>query len=176
MGALKDPLKNRCNLKGVLTVCTYHFLNELKEFSCGISHKGWKDYQGLINDTYHGRHVETDHHFICSIPEDVAKLFALPNYITLVPGTLREVLENDTTPRYKISLKGLGMKKVKSGGASMMLKIVMEVNQDYTVFDYVPPRPQKELISNDITTVAGPEMNPAPKHFLPGHSKEKVGK
>ena len=135
MGALKDPLKNRCNLKGVLTVFPYHFLNELKEFSSGISHKGWKDYQGLINDTYHGRHVETDHHFICSIPEDVAKLFALPNYITLVTGTLREVLENNIAPRDKISLNGLGMTKNKARGLSMMLKTRLNVAQDHTILN-----------------------------------------
>ena len=54
-----------------------------------------------------------------------------------------EALENDTTTRDKISLNWLGIKKSKSGGASMMLKTVMEVAQDYTVFKYKPPIPQK---------------------------------
>ena len=56
------------------------------------------------------------------MPEDVAKLFMLPNFITSVPGTLRKVLGNDTNTRDKISPNGLGMKKGKSGGASMMMK------------------------------------------------------
>ena len=46
---------------------------------CGRAHEGWKDYQGLIHNTYHGGHIETDHIFICSIPEDVEKRFELPS-------------------------------------------------------------------------------------------------
>ena len=106
----------------------------------------------------------------------MAKHFVLPNFSTPVSGTLSKLLENDNTPRCKISLNGLGMKKAKSGGTSMMLKTGMELAQDYTIFNYVLPIPQKDLKSQDRTIVAGPGMNPAPKFVLPGHNKEKVGK
>ena len=75
------------------------------------------------------------------MPEDVAKHFALPNFSTTVPGMLREVLDNDTTPRDKNSFNVLGMSKDNSGGAHMILKTVMKVDQGYTVFNYGPPRP-----------------------------------
>ena len=68
------------------------------------------------------------------------------------------------------------MTKGKAEGASMMLKTGMGVSQDYTAFNYVPPRTQKYLKSQDRTIVAGPGMNSVPKIVLPGHSKEKVGK
>ena len=48
------------------------------------------------------------------MPEDMAKNFAFPNFATPVPGTLKEVLDNDTTPRDKISLNGLEMKKINT--------------------------------------------------------------
>ena len=48
--------------------------------------------------------------------------------------------------------------------------------QYYTVFNYVPPIPQKDINSQDITIVAGSGVNLASKTFLPGNSKEKVGK
>ena len=54
-------------------------------------------------------------------------------------GILRVVIENDTTARDKFSLNGLGITKAKSGVVSMMLKIVMEVGQYYTIFNYGPP-------------------------------------
>ena len=41
----------------------------------------------------------------------------------------------------------------------MMLKTGLEVAQDYTVFNYVPPIPQKDLNSQDRTIVSGPGMN-----------------
>ena len=47
-----------------------------------------------------------------------------------MPGFLREVLENEIAPREKISLNGLGITKVKTGGLSMMLKTGLEVAQD----------------------------------------------
>ena len=82
-----------------------------------------------------------------------------PNFTTPVPGTLREVLDNDTIPRDE------GTKKGKYGGASMMLKKVTEVNQYSTVFNYRTPIPQKELISKDKKIVSGPGMNTEPKYF-----------
>ena len=48
--------------------------------------------------------------------------------------------------------------------------------QDYTVFDYGPPIPQKYLKSQYRTIVAGPGMKPAPNVFHPGHSKDKTEK
>ena len=46
---------------------------------------GWKDYQGVIRNNYYGGHIETDHHVIWSMPEDVANHFMLPNFATPVP-------------------------------------------------------------------------------------------
>ena len=68
------------------------------------------------------------------------------------------------------------MTKGESGGASMMLKTGMEVVQYYTVFNYGPPRPQKDLNPQYRTIISEPGMKPAIKLFLPWHSKEKVGK
>ena len=73
--------------------------------------------------------------------EDTAKHPTLPNFTTPVPGMPRKVLDNYTTTRDKVFLNGLGMTKVKPGGTSMMLKIGLEVAQDYTVFNYGPPIP-----------------------------------
>ena len=58
----------------------------------------------------------------------------------------------------------------------MMMKIGMEVDQSYTVFNYGPPIPQKYLNLQDRTIMARPGMKQSPKYFLPGHSKEKVWK
>ena len=71
----------------------------------------------------------------------MAKHFALPNFTTPDPGILGEVLYNDTTTRDKISIIGLGMTKGKSGGASIILKTLMEVAQYYTVLDCRTPIP-----------------------------------
>ena len=108
--------------------------------------------------------------------EDVEKHFVLPNFNTPETGTLREVLDNDNTTREKNYLNGLGMTKGESGGISIMLKTVIEVAQDYTVFNYRPPIPQKYLKPQDRTIVAGPGMKPAPKYVLPGHNKDNFGK
>ena len=104
------------------------------------------------------------------------KALFFPHFSSPVLGTLRGVLDNDITTRDKSHLNGLGMKKVESGGLSMMMKSGMEVYQYYTVFKYGPPRPQKELNSQDRTIVAGPLMKLASKLVTLGHSKEKVGK
>ena len=58
----------------------------------------------------------------------------------------------------------------------MMLETGMEVAQDYTVFNYVLPIPQKYLKSQVRTIVANPGINPATEFVLQGHSKEKTGK
>ena len=108
------------------------------------------------------------------MPEDVAKHLAFPDFTTPIPGTLREVLDNNIAPRYKISLNGLVITKCKAGGLSMMLKTGLEVDQYYTVFNYGPPSPQKDLKSQEITVVSGPGMKPAPIFSLPGHRREKT--
>ena len=109
------------------------------------------------------------------MPEDVENHFLLPNSTTPMTGTLREVLDDDITPRDKVSLNGLGMTKGKSGGLSMMLKTGMEVAQDCTIFNYRPPIPQKYLKSQGRIIVAEADIKPAPKNPS-GHSKEKIGK
>ena len=58
----------------------------------------------------------------------------------------------------------------------MMLKIGIEVAREFTDFNYVPPRPHKDVNSQDRTIVAGPGIKPAPKIFLPGNSKDKIVK
>ena len=113
----------------------YHFSDGLKGFSSDGAHKGWKYYQLEIHSTYHGGNIETDHHFICLIPEDVPKPSVFPKFTALVSGTLRGVLDSDTTTRDKIYLNGLGVTKVESIGLFMILKTEMEVSQYYTVFN-----------------------------------------
>ena len=77
------------------------------------------------------------------MPEDMAKYFVFPNFSTPVPGTLREVLDNNNTKRDKSYLNSLRMKKSESGGVYMMIKTGTELSQYYTVFNYGPPRPHK---------------------------------
>ena len=106
--------------------------------------------------------------------EDVAKHFAFTNFITPILGMLREVLDNVIKPREKISFNGLGITKGKYGGLPMRLKTGLEVAQDYTVFNYRPPIPYKDLKYQDRKIMAGPRMKPAQNLFLPGHRKEKT--
>ena len=63
-----------------------------------------------------------------------------PKFSAPVSGKLREVIENATTARDKISLKWLGVTKGESGGVAMMKKTVKEVAQYDTVFNYVNPK------------------------------------
>ena len=79
------------------------------------------------------------------MPEDVANHFVFTYFATPVPGKLREFLDNDTTTRDKSYLNGLEITKGESEGLSMIIKTGMEVSQDCTVFNYGPPRPQKDL-------------------------------
>ena len=66
----------------------------------------------MIHNTYHGGNIETDHHTICYIPGKVTTYLYFLKFTA--PGTviLREVIENDTTTIYKVSLNRLGVKKV----------------------------------------------------------------
>ena len=66
--------------------------------------------------------------------------------------------------------------KDKLGVLYMILKTVMEVDQYYTVFNYGPPSPYKDLNPQGRTILDQPGMNPEPKLVIPGHSKEKIGK
>ena len=97
----------------------------MKEFSSGITHKRWKDYQVVTHNTYYGGHNETEHHVIFPMTEHMARHLAFYNFATPVLGTMREVLDNNTTPRDKISLNFLGMTIGKFGGAYMMVKTGM---------------------------------------------------
>ena len=106
-------------------LCPHHWPDRLKEFSSGGSHKGWNDYQVIVHNTYHGGKIETYHHFICSMPEDISKHFALPNFTAPVSETLKEVIYNFTTTRDKFILNGLGVTKVKYGGVSVIMKTVI---------------------------------------------------
>ena len=65
------------------------------------------------------------------------------NSTTPVPGMLEEVMDNGTTIRDKSYLNGLGIIEGESRGIYMITKTVMEVYQYYTVFNYIPPIPQK---------------------------------
>ena len=88
---------------------------------------------------------------------------------------LGKFLDNENTPRYKISLKGVGMTKGKSVGFSMMLKIGTEVGQHYTVLNYGPPNPLKDLNSQGRTTVDQAGMKPEPIFFSKDTAKRKLG-
>ena len=110
------------------------------------------------------------------MPEDMGNHFTFPNFTTSVPGILREILDKNNTTRGKSYLNGLGITKGVSGGVYMMMKALMEVSQYYNVFNYVSPRPQKELKPQDRTIVEGPGMKQAQKLFPPGHIKQKVVK
>ena len=57
------------------------------------------------------------------------KAIFTPNFTTPAPGTLREILDNDTTERDKSYLNGLNMTKGESGSVSMILKTGTEVAQ-----------------------------------------------
>ena len=58
-----------------------------------------------------GGHIETNHRVILLKPEGAAKTFVLPKFTASGQGNLKEVIDNDTTTRDKISLNGLGAKK-----------------------------------------------------------------
>ena len=98
-------------------------------------------------------------------------MFAPPKFTAPAAGTLREVLDDDTTTRDKNSLNRLGVIKGGSGGVDMMLKTGTEVTQDYNFFKYGTPRPQKHMKYQDRTTVAGPGANLAPLVFVTGNRK-----
>ena len=57
-----------------------------------------------------------------------------------------------------------------------MMKRGMEVAQDYTVFNYERPIPQKYLNPQYRTILAGSGMKPASKYFSQGTAKRKLGR
>ena len=75
--------------------------------------------------------------------KDVVNHFVFPKFTSSYPGTLREGIYNDKTTRDKISLNWLKVIKFQSISVSMMMKTVMEVTEDCTIFNYGPPRSQK---------------------------------
>ena len=50
------------------------------------------------------------------------------------------------------------------------------MDQDYTVFNYGPPIPHKDVNPQDKTIVSGTGVNPSPKFALPGNSKDEFEK
>ena len=112
----------------------------MKEFSGSSNIQiGWKYYQGFIHNIYHGINIETDHQFTHSMPEYVAKHFVFPKFTASGPGTFREVIDNDTTTRDKMSLNGLKATKGQPISVSMMLKTGMEAPEDHNNLNYGPP-------------------------------------
>ena len=71
----------------------------------------------------------------------MAKNFVFPQFSASGTETPREVIEKDTTERYKISINGLEMTKGESGGVSMMRETGMEVAQYYR--PHIPNLTQK---------------------------------
>ena len=103
----------------------------MKEFSRSSNiKKGWKGYQGVVNNTYHGRNIETDNHIILSIQGDVTNMFLFPKFTASWPRMLREVIGNGTTEIYEIYLNGLEVKRGKSISVYEIMKTGMEVVED----------------------------------------------
>ena len=99
--------------------------------------------------------------------EEVSKNIALLKFTAPATGMLRKFIGNDTTTINKFSRAGLGVKKGKCRGVSMMLKTEIEVAQDYTFSNYIPPIPQKYIKSQYRKIVAGTGVHLAPKLVLP---------
>ena len=76
--------------------CNYHCTHGLEYFSRIGTHKGWKDYQGVIHNTYQSGHIEADQHVILYISEDVSKHFDFPKFTPPGPGNTKKVLDSDT--------------------------------------------------------------------------------
>ena len=103
----------------------------------------------MIHNTYHGRHIETDNQVIFLITEGLANYFLFPRFNASGPGTLKGVIDNDTTTRYNIFPQWVRDKKRKTRRAVYDAETEIEVAQYYTVLKYRPPRPHKDLKSQD---------------------------
>ena len=74
--------------------------------------RGWKYYQVVRQNTYHGGHIETDHQVTCSIPEYFSKHGVFPKFTASGTEMLRGVIDNYITTRDKMYLNGLEVTKV----------------------------------------------------------------
>ena len=62
---LVQPVKDM-QPKYVIAIFPYPWLDGTQELSGSINIQiEFKEYQGVIHNTYHGGHIETDNHFIC---------------------------------------------------------------------------------------------------------------
>ena len=77
----------------------------------------------VIYNIYHGGNIETSHHVLFLMPEDVANNYVLPNFAIPGLGALRGVLDNYITTRDQMSLNGLWVKKLQSMKLFVMLQI-----------------------------------------------------
>ena len=105
-----------------INILTYYCQNELKYLSRLRTHKGWKYYQGVVHNTYHSGNIETYHHVMFLMTEEIENQIVFSAFTDPGPVTLRGVMENDTTTRDKISFNWLILKKDEFGSVSMMLK------------------------------------------------------
>ena len=94
----------------------------LKYFSGIVTYKRCNYFQGVIYNTYHGGHVETGHHVILLMPEDVSNYSMFPNFTPPGLGTFKGVIYNDTTDRDKMPPNGLWLMKGAPETLFMMFK------------------------------------------------------
>ena len=78
-GSTKRPSKKEMKHKRGISVLS--LLLDIRDeiFFSSDTHKGWKYYQGIIHNKYHGGNIKTDRHVICLIPEDVEKKIHSPS-------------------------------------------------------------------------------------------------
>ena len=73
-------------LKGCLLFPPYFCPDGLGKLSNRNIKRLWKYYQGLLQNTYHGWHIETNHFLICSTTKDFSKNFAFNNVFSQGQG------------------------------------------------------------------------------------------
>ena len=98
------------------------------------------------------------------MPKYFTNHFLLPKFTAPLSRTLMGILYNDTKIRDKKSQSIRG-EKGESRCVAMMLKTGIKMANYYTVFNYGPLIPQKNIKSQDITIVAGKGNNLAPNLF-----------
>ena len=145
-------------------------------FYTSTIHRGMKDYRGVIHNTYRDGNIETDHHIIFSMIDEVAKNFVFHKFTNPCPGNLMQGMDNNTTTRDIMSLNGLGITQVEAVSVSMMIKILMEVAEDCNVLIIGPPRPQKGVKSKYRTKSTNIGVKLAPTFVIPGEIRGNVGK
>ena len=107
--------------------------------------------------------------------ENVANNFAPHQFTAPGLGTLRRVLDKDTTTRDKIPLNGLGVKKGKPIRVSVMVKKEMEVEEYCTIFNYGTPGPQKYINPKYREIVAGKGVKTSPTLVILRQIRVQVG-